>query len=142
MTTATTATTATNLLNTYLVAGSAGDEATPNAPILRFALLVNDISGQVAGQAQVTNESVEYNIGNVAGHIQSAGLGSITKLVALTGEAFYTLRPPAVGTFMLRFQANFAIVNDSWDGVGGWTLGGQAVDNVRVSSSVLSGSEA
>ena len=128
--------TATNLMSTYLVAGSAGDGADLNAPILRFALLVNDTSGQVSGQAQVAREDFEYNIGNVTGHIQRAGFGEITKLVALQGDAYYTLPPPALGTFTLQFQAHFAIVQDSWDGVGGWTLGGQVVDNVRVQSAI------
>jgi hypothetical protein len=130
-------------MGTYLVKGSAGDTANPSTPILSFALVVNDASGQVSGQAQVSQELVEYNIGSVTGHIQKAGgLGSITKFVALQGNAIFTYDPPLLGSFILPFQAHFMIINDSWDGTGGWTLGSQAVNNVPVRSSISGGPEA
>jgi len=137
--------TATNLRGIYLVAGSAGDEADLNATILRFALLVNDASGQISGQAQIQEQGVvgpnsETNIGNVTGHIQALDFGSITKLVALKGEAVVTLPPPVVLSIVQPFQAHFAI-DDAWEGIGSWTLGSQTVSNVPVRAAVLAGSE-
>jgi hypothetical protein len=129
--------TAPNLMGTYLVKGSAGDTANPSAPILSFALVANDASGQVSGQAQVSQELVEYNVGSVTGHIQKArGLGNVTKFVALQGNAIFPYEPPLLGSFALPFQAHFMILDDSWDGTGSWTLGSQAVNNVQVRSSV------
>jgi hypothetical protein len=116
--------------------------------MLRFTLLVNEVSGQVCGHAQITEQELleihngEINIGNVTGHIQATGVGSFTRLVSLQGYAdVRTLPPPEIGTFYKLFQAQFAI-DDAWDGVGGWTLSSQTVDNVAVHASVQEGPEA
>lgn len=126
-----------NLLGTLLLTGIAGEEADPNATILRFVLLFDDSSGQVSGRAQITRGLVGplgnqvINIGNVTGHVQGTGFGDFTRLIALQGEASVPFPPPAIGSLMEPFRALFA-VDTAWNGVGGWTLGSQAVDNMPV----------
>ena len=141
-------TTATSLTSTYLVTGMARADVVLSSPMLRFTLLVNEASGQVCGHAQITEQELleipnsEINIGNITGQIQGTGVGSFTRLVSLQGYAdVRTLPPPAIGTFYKLFQAQFAI-DDAWDGVGGWNLGSQAVNNVPVHASVQEGPEA
>jgi uncharacterized protein DUF1842 len=122
-------------MGTYLVNGVCGNEGTPGAPILHFSLVVNAATGAVSGQAQVTQAVAppygEINISNVTGQIHGAGLGPITQLVALQGQAFVSVPPPAIGSFLEPFQAHFAI-NGDWQGRGGWTLGKQTVNDVPV----------
>jgi hypothetical protein len=141
-------TTATSLTSTYqVVTGIARTDAVLSSPILRFMLLVND-AGQVSGHGQITEQELlgipnsEINIGNITGQIQATGVGSFTRLVSLQGYAdVRTLPPPAIGTFYKFFQAQFAI-DGAWDGVGGWRLSSQTVDNVAVHASVQERPEA
>ena len=141
--------TATSLTSTYqVVTGIARTDAVLSSPILRFTLLVNEVSGQVCGHGQITEQELleipnnEINIGNITGQIQGTGVGSFTRLVSLQGYAdVRTLPPPKIGTFYKFFQAQFAI-DGAWDGVGGWTLSSQTVDNVAVHASVQEGPEA
>ena len=142
-------TTATSLTSTYqVVTGIARTDAVLSGPILTFKLLVNETTGQVCGHAQITEQELlvipngEINVGNVTGQIQGTGAGSFTRLVSLQGYAdVRTLPPPEIGTFYKFFQAQFAI-DDVWEGVGGWTLSSQTVDNVAVHASVSAGPEA
>jgi hypothetical protein len=135
-------TTATSLTSTCLVAGTARKDSVLPTLTLSFTLLVNEVSGEVCGYAQISDPELIVipgnvtNIGNITGHIQATGAGSFTRLVSLQGAAdMRTLPPPELGTFYLPFQAQFAI-DDAWDGVGGWTLGGHTIDNVAVHASV------
>lgn len=144
----TSSTSPTSLPGIYLVTGMARADVVLSSPMLRFTLLVNEVSGQVCGHAQITEQELlgihngEINIGNITGHIQATGVGSFTRLVSLQGYAdVRTLPPPEIGTFYKLFQAQFAI-DDAWDGVGGWTLSSQTVDNVAVHASVLAVPEA
>jgi len=127
----------TGKLGLYLVNGSAGKENTPGAPTLQFSLLVNAVTGAVTGHAEQTqavpppNNSI--SIGNITGSLRSTGFGEYTKVVALEGSAVISVPPPAIGSYLAPFTAHFAI-NDAWNGVGGWTLGNQSVDNVPVRS--------
>lgn len=139
--------TATSLMTDYLVDGLARTDAVLSGPIVQFKLLVNEATGQINGQAQVTEQELvvlpdsEINIGNLTGHIQTTGFGSFTKQVFLSGDAVRNFRPPAIGSVLVPFQAQF-VIDDAWDGVGGWTLGQQTVNNVSVHASVAAWPEA
>jgi hypothetical protein len=124
-----------NAIGTYLVNAVAGNEGMPGAPILHLSLVVNAATGKVSGQAQITQALPppygEVNITNVTGQIHGAGLGPITQLVALSGETVMSVPPPAIGSWLEKFQAHLAI-NGDWQGRGGWTLGNQTISDVPV----------
>ena len=124
-------------VGTYLVNGTAGKVGTPGAKILHFTLVVNAVSGKVTGQAKQTQAvqgpASEISIQITAGHVRATGLGKFTKVVWLSGNGIESVPPPAIGTWLVPFEASFAI-DDSWNGVGGWTLGGSSVDDVPVKS--------
>ena len=121
----------------YHVKGVAGREGTPGAPLLHFSLLVNAVTGTITGQAVQTQAVAppgdKIVVGNITGTLRYAGLGPLTKLVHLQGSAVISFPPPAIGSFLAPFDAHLA-VNEEWDGVGGWTLGNTAVNDVPVKS--------
>lgn len=119
---------------TYLVNGEAGNVGMAGAPILHFSLLVVSGTGKVSGHAMISQAlgaNSEKHINDVTGEIHGAGLGPVTKLVALKGTYFETLTPPAIGTLEVPFQATLA-VDDAWNGKGGFTCGAVKVENVPV----------
>jgi hypothetical protein len=126
-----------NNIGLYHVDGVAGREGTPGAPLLHFSLLVNAVTGAITGQAVQTQAVAppgdKIVVGNVTGTLRYAGLGHLTKLVHLQGSAVISFPPPAIGSYLAPFDAHFAIDNE-WNGVGGWTLGNTAVDDVPVKS--------
>jgi hypothetical protein len=132
-----TMTTTVGKVGVYLVHGTAGNVGTPGAPILHFSLMVNASTGAVSGQARQTQAvqgpMSDVLISNVTGQIRYTGLGEYTKIVSLQGSAVITVPPPAIGAYLAPFDAHFAI-NDAWEGVGGWSLGGTSVENVPVTS--------
>jgi hypothetical protein len=121
----------------YLVHGTAGNVGLPGAPILHFSLMVNAVTGAVSGQARQTQAVQgpmgDVLIGNVTGQLRPAGLGKYTKIVCLQGSTVLSVPPPAIGSWLAPFSAQFAI-DDAWGGTGGWTLGDRSVDNVPVSA--------
>lgn len=122
----------------YLVEGVAGNEGTPGAPLLHFTLTVEASTGRVVTGQAVQTQAVKSPgdkilIGNITGRVRSTGFGKYTKVVALTGSAVISFPPPAIGAYLTPFDAHFAVDN-SWNGVGSWTLGNTPVDNVPVKS--------
>lgn len=119
----------------YRVCGTAGREGMPGAPLLHFQLLVNAATGAITGQAEqtqaVAGPASSITIPNVTGILHHTGLGKVTQVVALKGEAVITVPPPAIGAYLAPFNASFAIDN-RWNGVGGWTLGNTKVEDVPV----------
>jgi len=121
----------------YLVNGTAGKVGTPGAPIFHFSLLVNAVTGAVTGHGKLT-QAVAPPLGDIpivitSGQVHSTGFGSFTKVVSLKGDGFVSFPPPAIGSYLVPFDAGFAI-DDAWDGVGGWIFGHQKVENVPVKS--------
>ncbi len=121
----------------YLVKGEAGKEGMLGAPLLYFTLLVNAVTGAVSGQARqkqaVQSPYDSILIENITGKIRSTGFDKYTKIVALQGSTVISFPPPAIGSYLAPFSAHFAI-DDAWNGVGGWSLGNQDVENVPVKS--------
>lgn len=117
----------------YLVNGTGGKIGTPGAPLLKYSLLVNAVTGAITGQAVQTQALAapynEIHISNITGQVRATGLGSYTKVVTLTGSAVISFPPPAIGSYLAPFSAHIAVDN-AWNGVGGWTLGNTNVENV------------
>lgn len=120
----------------YLVNAIAGHEGTPGAPLLHLSLMVNAVTGAVTGQVVQTQAVAAPNdkiVIRVTGRVRKTGLGQYTQIVALQGEAVISFPPPAIGSYMVPFDAHFA-TTDQWKGVGGWTLGHTNVENVQIHS--------
>ena len=121
----------------YRYCAVAGNAGTPGAPILHLSLLVNAASGKVTGQAVRTQAVAppgnEIHVSNVEGQMRATGFGEYTKVMALRGTAVVSVPPPAIGTYLLPFEAHFALHSDL-DGAGGWTLGNTEVNDVRLQS--------
>ena len=120
-------------LTAYLVKGTIGNVGMPGAPIAQFSLLVQESDHLVAGLMDVNQAVVNGNTGtfHVTGAIHSTGLGSVTKVVSLTGS--YTQANPTTGTVgpAQPFSAHLAVDNN-WTGHGGFTYGGSTVENVPI----------
>ena len=119
----------------YLVNAVAGKATTPGAPLLHLHLMVNAVTGTITGHAEETQVTappfVETPITITGGHIRTTGLGRYTKIVVLSGHGTITFKPPMIGTMLVPFHAEFAIDN-KWDGIGGWTLGGTHIEDVPI----------
>jgi hypothetical protein len=121
----------------YLVNGIAGRVGTPGAPILHFSLLVNAVTGAITGHARQTQAvappSGDIPIAIKSGQLHRTTTGPAQLLVSLSGDGLVSFPPPAIGSYLAPFSASFAL-HDNWDGVGGWTLGTEHVENVPVKS--------
>ena len=97
----------------------------PGAKTLHLELLVNAVTGTVTGEGNqtqaVTPPGGNIPINNITGIIHGAGFGTVTKLIALSGEAYISFPPPAIGSYLAPFRANFAVDNN-WNGKGGWVI--------------------
>jgi hypothetical protein len=128
------ATTEVGKVGLYLVNATAGT-GNPGAPTLHLSLLVNAVTGAVTGQGLQT-QAVQppgnnIPINDITGEVRYTGLGKFTKIVALRGNGYVTLPPPAIGTFLEPFTAHFAIDN-AWTGTGGWTMGSEVVKDAPI----------
>jgi len=119
----------------YLVNAVAGKVGTPGAPLLHLHLMVNAVTGTVTGHADETQVTApplhDIPITITGGHVRHVTLGRYTKLVVLIGHGTVTLKPPAIGTVLVPFHAEFAVDN-KWDGIGGWTLGSTHINDVPI----------
>lgn len=116
----------------YFVKVVVGNVGTPGAPTVNLALTVQAASGHVSGLAEI-NQAI---IGGrhrfpVTGQIYQTGLGPNQQLVALSGEFVYSVPPPAIGSFLAKFQAGLS-VDKSWNGTGGFDYLNVHVENVPV----------
>lgn len=116
----------------YLACGIIGDVKRVGSPIAHFKLMVDEKSSKVVGVVQITQATVSQPIVvDITGVIRYAGLGSITKIVALEGQYTQSVPPPAIGTWLENFSAHMGIDN-AWNGRGGFTFGHHVVEDVPV----------
>jgi hypothetical protein len=124
------------LAGAYLAQGTIGNVGTPGAPIATFSLVVvpsqNSVSGTVV-ITQAVNGPDNHIVVPVTGKIYATGLGKYTKVVGLQGEYVQSFPPPAIGSFLAKFDAHMAIDN-SWNGNGGFSYWNHQVENVPVKS--------
>jgi hypothetical protein len=67
----------------------------------------------------------------VTGTIKTTGFGQYSQLVSLYGQYTQSVPPPANGSFMAKFVANFAI-DKTWNGTGVFAFNNQQVQNAHV----------
>ena len=122
------------LVGAYLAQGTIGNVGTPGAPIARFSLVVVPSQHSVTGTVVIT-QAIQgpdsHIVVPVTGKIYATGLGKYTKVVSLNGQYVHHVTPPAIGAFLANFDAAFAIDN-SWDGIGGFSYYNHTIEDVPV----------
>ncbi len=124
------------IIGTYLAKGTMGNMGMPGAPICHFNLIVTPSTNHVSGTVIITQaiEGPESSITvQVSGSIRKTGYGDITQIVALKGEYVVSFPPPAIGSYLARFEAHMAL-NNAWDGKGGFTYGNNNIEDVPVTA--------
>jgi len=99
-------------------------------------LAVDAVNGALHGRAngsiqQGTQHAPEFTA-SAAGHLHATGLGDVTKVGAVTGEAVVSFPPPAIGSFLSKFTASFAVDNN-FNGTGSFTVGENTYKDCKVS---------
>jgi hypothetical protein len=116
-----------------LAEGTIGDVGTPDAPIAVFNLVIlpskNFVSGTVVIK-QSAKDSDDITM-KVEGKIHATGFGQFTKVVSLYGQYMEFFPTETIGTFLADFDAHF-LVDDSWNGTGGFTYYKNQIENVPV----------
>jgi len=123
----------TNIASAYLTKGTIGNVGLPGAPIAHFSLVVIAASNTVSGVVQISQAIDAKPIQvHVTGTIRSTGYGKITKIVNLKGQYVVSVPPPAIGSYLQDFTA-YLDIDDSWNGIGGFTYGNTEINDVPVS---------
>ena len=124
----------TNIASAYLTKGTIGNVGLPGAPIAHFSLVVVAATNTVSGVVEITQAIDAKPIQvHVTGNIRYTGYGKVTKIVNLKGQYVVSVPPPAIGSYLQDFTA-FMDIDDSWNGVGGFTYGTTDIKDVPVSS--------
>ena len=93
---------------------------------MKLQLAVDPVNNTITGCADGTiEEGTQFSpnfAASAAGHIYSTGLGGITKIGAVSGQTVVSVPPPAIGSYLVPFSANFAVDND-WNGEGNFSVG-------------------
>ncbi len=123
--------------NAYLSKGTIGNVGMPGAPVAYFSLVVSPEQGTVSGIVEILQAIDRPNIKvNVAGKLRHTGYGDITQIITIQGEYVVSMPPPAIGSYLEKFEA-YLDVDNSWNGTGGFSFGFQKINDVPVKSSNL-----
>ncbi|MCL6485899.1 MAG: DUF1842 domain-containing protein [Janthinobacterium lividum] len=113
----------------------AGNLGLPGAPILNLALFYHPDDGSVSGEALITQSIAPPHgrvvIRPVSGPVHGLGLGKATRVFSLTGEYVVSVPPPAIGSYLAKFEATF-VTDNNWSGHGSFSYGNQKIDNVPI----------
>ena len=124
----------TNIASAYLTKGTIGNVGLPGAPIAHFSLVVVAATNTVSGVVEITQAIDAKPIQvHVTGNIRYTGYGKVTKIVSLKGQYVVSVPPPAIGSYLQDFTA-YMDIDDSWNGVGGFTYGSTEITDVPVNS--------
>ena len=103
----------------FEAAGLGGDSM-----ILRLAAdpIHQTLSGQAQGTILKGTEHSHSFIESCNGTTHSTGFGDVANIGAVRGQAAVSFVPPAIGTYLSPFSANFG-VDKNWNGMGKFTVG-------------------
>ena len=124
------------LAGAYLAQGTIGNVGTPGAPIAKFSLVVVPSQHTATGTVVIT-QTIQgpdsHIVVPVTGKIYVTGLGKVTQVVSLQGEYVHSVPPPAIGSFLAKFDAHLAI-DAAWNGTGGFSYYQHNIENVPVAA--------
>lgn len=84
--------------------------------------VVSTLNGRANGTIKEGTPHSPTFAASASGHMHSTGLGGITKVGAVSGEAVVSFPPPAIGSYRATFSASFAVDNE-WGGTGKFSVG-------------------
>jgi hypothetical protein len=120
----------------YLVKFLVGEEGTPGAPILHVSAAVDAPTGQLTGQAEITQAIAPpegiIRINDLHGRIHTLTIEPPLRVVTLTGSYVCQFPPPAIGQATTTFSATLILAKDKWEGRGSFRYGNAEVDDVPV----------
>lgn len=92
--------------------------------ILRLAVdpIHQTLSGQAQGKILEGTEHSPSFTASCKGTMHSTGFGGIVNVGAVRGQAAVSFAPPAIGTYLTAFSADFG-VDKNWSGKGQFTVG-------------------
>jgi len=80
------------------------------------------INGRANGTFHQGTQHTPSFTASTSGQIHSTGFGNITKVGGVTGQAVVSFPPPAIGSYLAPFEADFAVDNE-WNGTGSFSVG-------------------
>lgn len=94
---------------------------------MKLQLAVDSVNGTLTGTATGTinagtQHPANFYVAHLAGHMHYTGLGEITMVGAVSGQAAVSFPPPAIGTYLAPFTASLSVNND-WNGKGAFSIG-------------------
>lgn len=93
---------------------------------MTLQLAVDPVTGSINGRANGSiQEGTQHSptfTASASGHMHSTGLGDVTKVGAVSGQAVISFPPPAIGSYLAPFTASFAVDNN-WSGSGKFSVG-------------------
>jgi len=123
-------------IDLYLVKFLVGNEGMLGAPLLHVAAAVDAPTGDITGQAEITQAVAPpggiIRIKHFHGHVQLLALDPAVRLVILKGSYVFPFPPPAIGQGTAPFSARLIIEHDEWKGRGSFSYGGTDIDDVPV----------
>lgn len=124
------------LANLELIPLVAGNLGVAGAPILHLSLLFNTVTGNVNGEAVITQAvAAPYDrivVPNLTGKVESFTLPpGETLFVTLQGEYTQSFPPPAIGQILCHFNATL-VVDPKWNGRASFSYENHKVSNVPV----------
>jgi hypothetical protein len=123
-------------IDLYLVKFLVGNEGMPGAPLLHVAAAVDAPTGDITGQAEITQAIAPpggiIRIKHFYGHIQLLELDPAVRVVTLKGSYVFSFPPPAIGEGTAPFSATLVIKHDEWKGRGSFSYGGKDINDVPV----------
>lgn len=81
------------------------------------------LSGIAKGRIQEGTQHAPSFTARVSGTMHGTGLGKVTMVGGVQGQAAVSFPPPAIGTYLAPLTAGFA-VDGQWNGTGTFSLGG------------------
>lgn len=102
------------------------------AASMTIELTADPVSSTIHGQANGTFlEGTQHPprfTAITSGHMHSTGLGHVTKVGAVSGQAIVSVAPPGIGAYIAPFSASFAVDND-WNGTGKFSIGNDTYES-------------
>jgi hypothetical protein len=113
----------------------AGKLSVPGAPMLQLALGYNQETGNLNGEALITQSIMppagRVEVQHLTGRVHFLGFGPTQQVFTVEGEYYVPFPPPAIGMLTERFSATF-LTDSTWHGHGSFTYGNHRVENVPV----------
>jgi hypothetical protein len=123
-------------IDVYLVKLLVGNEGMPGAPILHIFAMVDAPTGDISGQAEITQAVARpdgsIRIKDLHGHVRLLAFDPAVRIVTLTGSYTFSFPPPAIGEVIAPFSTTLIIGHDDWNGRGSFSYGATDITDVPV----------